>query len=707
MVIFTSALFLGLLIWQSISASSAHQAYQKSLMNSVSEQVLSDYQEYFNQLRLEIDLFQQTNKPEINALNQSKEKALEADYMKVYHLLKKNIENSRLFALIDENGDGTLQHITGEFLPSCQEEVQDTLLNGTQERLFLHRSKTSVHFDLLQPLLSSPERKEYFFTAFNLDVLQAVLIKYQLPHQQLFLMRSDNIGKIELTSETDNTAFAKMTMSAEQLTSFSSLKSIPKTRWQIAIRLDPSYSSKIYITGILKALIIWLILTVFIVVFYRIQKKRMLKHAVIEHKLNYKDKHDKLTGLVNRAHFDQTLSDLISEKKIQQENDHGAVIHVDIDNFQVINRQFGYATGDKVLFQLSLSLKDLLPEDATFSRLGNDEFAIILPSLYHISSASFTDKIRQYIQSINYDEINRDITISSSIGLVILDNTQLDVEQVLSSLNMSVTLAKQKGGNRVQLYQSDDQLLKQHAAEMDIIHELSQALSDQNLVLYRQEILATSEPNNSPHFEVLVRLKNASGDIVSPGIFIPAAEKYGLIKELDKEVISKTFAAIAKKPTDNASYSINLSGASLTDKDTCNFIRYEFKKHGIDPKRICFEITETSAISHLKSALKFIQQLRELGCYFALDDFGSGHSSFSYLQQLPIQIIKIDGVFVRDIDHNLINRIFVENIQRTAKAMNLKTVAEFVENQEIVNQLDKIGVDNLQGYHIHKPEFWV
>ena len=231
MVIFTSALFLALLIWQSFSASSTHQEYQESLMNSVSEQVISDYQEYFNQLRLEIDLFQQTHKSIVNKLNNDATKALTSDYMPVLTALKSSIKHTRLFALIGEKGEGVLKHITGDFLPACKEEVHDTIINGTQERLFLHHSKTSVHFDLLQPLSTSSVKKQFFFTAFNPDVLQSILTKYQLPHQQLFLMRRDKLGKIELTSEQTDSAFAKKTMTAKQLPTFSFDKDIPQTRW--------------------------------------------------------------------------------------------------------------------------------------------------------------------------------------------------------------------------------------------------------------------------------------------------------------------------------------------------------------------------------------------------------------------------------------------------------------------------------------------
>ena len=701
--VFTSLMFLGLLLWQSISSSLLHKSYQQSLMKSVTENIRNDYQRYFNELRVEIDAFQQKYRQEISQLNTSKDKSSEEDYMRVLKPLLTSIKHTRLFAIIDENGDGVLKHITGNFLPSCEKEITLTISQQKQEHLFLHRTKNSVHFDLLQPLLTNNAQGQFFFVAFNPDVLQELLIKYQLPHQQLFIMRTDKIGKIELTTENTEHNYQKMMMSVDEIESFSYSSPITGTKWQLAIRLDEKYNTDIFIQGILKAFIIWLVLTFFIYAFYRVEKKRLKKQHVLRQALAYKDNYDSLTGLDNRASFHKHLTQLINLNLEQQ----GVAFHIDIDQFQVINNTYGYAAGDKYLYQLSIALKDFLPQNAIISRLTNDEFAILLAELNYDEAKSYAHEIRKFISQMHISQLPQDISITASLGALVLDETQLNSEQVLASLAQAVSLAKQKGRNRVQLYQSDDKLLTQHAQEMASIHDLALALENNHLVLFRQEIKALQkQQENNQHFEVLVRMKTESGDLKPPGHFIPAAEKYGLIQQLDRWVIAATFQAISENKADTNDYSINLSGLTLADRDIYDYVEFMFKKHQISPKRICFEITETYAITHLKSALHFINQMKTLGCFFSLDDFGSGLSSFSYLQKLPVDIIKIDGNFVHDIHQNKVNRIFVENIQRTAVAMGKRTVAEFIESEEIANILIDIGISYGQGYHLHQPEFW-
>jgi len=710
-VILTSFLILILLVSQSFSASKIHQSYQESLMDSVTDRILSDYQEYFTQLRLEIDLFQQK---QINAIEKLQSEGVEAsqkDYMQVLTTLRNDIDNTRLFALIDNSGHGSLKHITGNFLPDCEEEIASTIADGKQNKLFLHRSKSSIHFDLLQPLATSSGEGSFLFVAFNPDILNNLLKKYQLPHQQLFLMRVDSPGEVELTTETEN---SKLITDGE-LNSFNFVKAIPNTRWQLAIRLSPQYSSNLYRQGLIKAVLIWLLLSLFIYGFFRQQKHSLHKQNLAEQALAYVDNYDQLTGLANRVNFDRQLSEHINANsilthRIINANEivnklSGVVMHIDLDKFQVINNSISYAIGDKFLHQISLRLKAFLPDDAIISRLGNDEFAVLLPDMLFNEAKDFADRVRLEIQTIRIEEFEKDTNITASIGVIILDHSIFDAQQVYSSLGQAVNVAKEKGRNRVQVYQSNDEQLVLHAQEMGAVHDISDALKENRLLLYRQEIKSLSEKKCS-HYEVLVRMRNTQGTLVPPIQFIPAAEKYGLITQIDLWVIENTFKKIAISPEDTASYSINLSGITLADQNTYNQVISLFELYQVPAERVCFEVTETSAITHLESALYFINKMTIFGCSFSLDDFGSGLSSFSYLQKLPVDVIKIDGVFVKDIDTNAINRVFVENIKRTADAMNKKTVAEFVENAVIEAILTQIGIDFGQGYHIHKPEPW-
>jgi len=704
MVMLTAILIFLLLIWQTFSASRIHQQYQESLMDAVTDRVLSDYLEYFAQLRLEIDLFQQKQLNAISLLQQQGNEASTEQYMEVLESLQSEIKNTRLFAIINEHGKGTLKHITGDFLPACEEEVSSTVASGLQEHLFLHRSEKSVHFDLLQPLSTSDGQDKYFFVAFNPDLLIDLLSKYQLPHQQLFLMRADSIGKIELTTESID--YTSMLIGSEELDEFSFVKAIPNTRWQLAIRLSPEYSSNLYQQGLLKALTVWLVLTLLIYGFYRLQKIRTQSHYRIKQELAFKDNHDPLTGLANRLRFETFINEEITAHKRNTLVVSGVVFHIDIDKFQVINNSFGYAVGDAYLHKASLGLKEFLPDNAIVSRLGSDEFAILLPVLAFDKAKDFAHELRLFFQGISVSAMNEDTRLTASIGVVILDDSQLDAEQVFSSLSQAVSLAKEKGRNRVQIYQSDDEQLIHHAKEMTAIHEVSNALQDNRLVLYRQKIKALSSQESS-HCEILVRMMSPEGVLIAPNNFIPAAEKYGIIRQVDHWVIENTFKAISRNINDiETCYSINLSGLTLADRDIFDQVVILFERYKISPQRICFEITETSAITHLKSALHFMENMIDFGCSFSLDDFGSGLSSFSYLQKLPVNIIKIDGAFVQDMDTNEVNRIFVENIKRIANAMNKKTVAEFVENAAIEALLTEIGINYGQGYHIHKPELW-
>jgi diguanylate cyclase (GGDEF)-like protein len=684
-------------------------------MDSVSDRILSDYQEYFTQLRLEIDLFQQKQLNAIAHLQKQGGQASKKDYMQVLTTLRSDIDNTRLFALIDPSGKGSLKHITGGFLADCEEEISATIQAGVQKNLFLHRSKSSMHFDLLQPLSTSVSKHSFFFVAFNPDILTNLLKKYQLPHQQVFLMRADSLGEVELTTETNNSSYTEV-LTGSELKTFNYVKVIPNTRWQLAIRLSPQYSSNLHREGLIKAVLIWLLLSLFIYGFFRQQKHSLLKQSQTEEALAYVDNYDQLTGLANRNNFDRQLSEHIEANSLLAHNAintnttvenkfSGVAMHIDLDKFQVINNSMSYAMGDKFLHQISIKLKEFLPDSAVISRLGNDEFAILLPDMLFSEAKDFAHEIRLAIQKIRISEFKQDTHITASIGVITLDHSIFDAQQVYSSLGQAVSLAKEKGRNRVQVYQSDDEQLVLHAKEMEAVHDVAKALKENRLLLYRQEIKSFSEQNSS-HFEVLVRMRSTQGALIPPIFFIPAAEKYGLIRQIDHWVIENTFKKIAMSSEDSASYSINLSGVTIADRDTYDQVISLFQQYKISAERICFEITETSAISHLESALYFITKMKAFGCSFSLDDFGSGLSSFSYLQKLPVDVIKIDGVFVKDMDSNDINRVFVENIKRTAEAMNKKTVAEFVENAVIEQMLMDMGIDYGQGYHIHKPEAW-
>lgn len=714
LMIFAQLMLLALLLWQAYSTYRIHSEYQIEMMDSVTDNIISDYLDYFKDLRLQIDFFQQQHREAIQKLEKNGTKAGIEEYRAVLKSLRSKLDHSRLFSIIDTEGHGVLKHITGDFLPSCKEEVTSTITHGAQEHLFLHRSKTSVHFDLLQPLMTDTKAGQYFFVAFNTDELQASLFKYQLPLQQLFLLRKDKSGIIELSTESvkqkdadgNNEAPPIMTMSETDLAQFSFVKDIPHTRWQLAIRLAPEYSQNLLTWSILKALMIWSVLVTLNIIYYVWQKRRFVRVQQLRQQMAYRNQHDLLTDLLNRNAFTQHLQQFLDDQKSGATQKHGAVLQLDIDKFQILNNNFGYALGDKVLEQVSIELRDYLPPNTSICRLGNDEFTLLLADLEHQQVMLFAEQLRVFMQNLDIQVDHEKLPISVSVGVVCL-STQFDqAHDVLLCLTQSVALAKKRGRNCVQLYDPNDKDLCEHADEMQLVRDITQAISEERFVLYRQRVKATAEHASEEHYEVLVRMLDTEGAIVNPGMFINTAEKHGLIKAIDLWVIATTCQRLQQYQQDNLTVGINLSGVTIADPELTDQVIALINEYQIAPRQLCFEVTETAAISNLFSALGFMQRMHEEGCRFYLDDFGSGLSSISYLQKLPIDVIKIDGSFIKDIVTNSVNQALVENMLGTAKALNKRTVAEFVENQEIADLLTNKGVDALQGYHIHKPTLW-
>jgi diguanylate cyclase (GGDEF)-like protein len=703
--VFTSSVFLLFLVWNAYSSYQVHQTYQVTLMDSVTNNILVEYQEKLSKIRLGLDEFQIEHQETLEKLISTGEETEVEAYMDFLRLLQDEDKEIRLFSVVDNKGTGIYKNITGDFLPDCQEEIASVVTTGSQEQLFLHRSKTSVHFDILRPVITSPVSNQntslFLFVAFNTTIFENLLRQYKLPHQELFLLRQDHVGKIELSSQ-DASSPNSITMSEQDIAEFNFIKAIPGTRWQIAIRLSDDYNNSLQKNSFASALTVWFLITLFIYFFHFLQQKGRNNYKRLAAELEFNETHDKLTGLSNRAEFERILKAFIND-----ESSDGFILFVDIDQFQLINNSFGFAVGDQCLNNISRQLKRELVNGASISRLGNDEFAMLIPALKEMSSQQFSEVIRKKIQSMRFNEINREIRLTASIGILTLDHQHKTVEQVFNCLSHAVNLAKTKGRNRVQLYQSDDENIQQHAEEMNVVKSISKALDNNQFVLYRQVIQKTNPKSAAPHYEVLVRMKGDDGKLIPPNTFIPSAEKYGLIAQLDRWVIKAALNAISKLPDDDQStFDINLSGVTLGDRDIIEYVSNLFDEFHVAPERIGFEITETYAITHLKSAKLFIQSMANLGCQFALDDFGVGISSFSYLRELPVNTIKIDGSFLQDIESNQLSYVFVEMIQKVASQLGKKTVAEFVENQGIQDIATQLNIDYLQGFHIHKPEFW-
>lgn len=426
--------------------------------------------------------------------------------------------------------------------------------------------------------------------------------------------------------------------------------------------------------------------------------------------LSWQATHDALTGLANRREFEYRL-ELALNDLARQPSQH-SVMYLDLDQFKLVNDTSGHAAGDELLRHICTLLQQGLREGDTLARLGGDEFGILLEHCPPEVAESIANSLRQTIQSLNFVWKGRPFVSTVSVGLVHISQVPTTLEASLRSADMACYMAKEKGRNRVQVYHAEDSEVSVRFGEMAWIQRLHVALEENRFCLYAQQIapLGAKDERYGGHIEILIRLHDESGQIILPDSFIPAAERYGLMTSIDRWVVRNVFSVVARCLEENchrgapAVCAINLSGSSIGDDAFLDYIKQQFRVFGIAPSLICFEITETSAISNLGSAIRFINELKALGCQFSLDDFCAGMSSFAYLKHLPVDYLKIDGGFVQDMLDNPINRAMVEVINHIGHVMGKRTIAEFVETPQIEMALREIGVDYAQGYLIERPQ---
>ncbi|MCS3466851.1 diguanylate cyclase (GGDEF)-like protein/PAS domain S-box-containing protein [Pseudomonas sp. JUb42] len=427
--------------------------------------------------------------------------------------------------------------------------------------------------------------------------------------------------------------------------------------------------------------------------------------------LSWQASHDALTGLANRREFEFRLERAL-EYQLVEPGRH-SLMFLDLDQFKLVNDTSGHAAGDELLRHICTVLQQCLSEGDTLARLGGDEFGVLLPNCSPQIAEKMAEVLRQSVQTLQFVWKGRPFVTTVSIGLVHGSPALATLEASLRAADMACYMAKEKGRNRVQVYHPDDSELSSRFGEMAWIQRLHMALEENRFILYAQAIapLDDNPEHAGGHVEILLRLRDETGRIILPDSFIPAAERYGIMSSLDRWVVRSVFRVIAKCLREGhagpkATCAVNLSGASVGNDEFLEFLRQQFKTFGIPPHMICFEITETVAISNLGSAIRFINELKAMGCYFALDDFCAGMSTFSYLKHLPVDYLKIDGSFVKDMLDNPINRAMVEVINHIGHVMGKRTIAEFVETPQIEAALQEIGVDFAQGYLIEKPRLF-
>lgn len=422
-------------------------------------------------------------------------------------------------------------------------------------------------------------------------------------------------------------------------------------------------------------------------------------------KITHQATHDNLTNLVNRHEFELQIENALLQCT-KNTNEH-SLLFMDLDQFKIVNDTCGHIAGDQLLQQATARIKDVIRDGDILARIGGDEFGLLLLNKSTAQASLVAEKIRKCIDDFRFSCGDKNFQIGISIGISSINKDSLNMSDVLVAADTACFMAKEKGRNLVHVYDPGDDKIRERQGEIQWITRITEALENNNFILHFQPIVPLSDTTSIKQcFEVLIRYQEPDGDIYPPGSFLPAAERYGKIEEIDYWVIKNALNWLGNNTRihSDISISINLSGASLSNDSLATFIESHIKKNGISPQQIIFEITETSVIASLTSAVNLMTRLKKIGCRFALDDFGSGLSSFNYLKNLPVNILKIDGSFVRSASSNPIDLAMIKSINEIGHVMGMETIAEFVEDVQTLDLMKEIGVDYAQGFAIARPE---
>jgi diguanylate cyclase (GGDEF)-like protein/PAS domain S-box-containing protein len=434
------------------------------------------------------------------------------------------------------------------------------------------------------------------------------------------------------------------------------------------------------------------------------RKQHERQREALQRELEHRARHDSLTGLINRQSFEHTLEAILGSRADDRQH---SLCFIDLDRFKILNDSAGHAAGDLLLRQLAQRLQKRVRSHDVLARLGGDEFGLLLPDCSSEDASRLCAQLIDSVNALHFSWEGSTFTLGASIGVVPFQAGHLSLNELMSRADVACYSAKNEGRNRVVIYAGDDSVAARNHQQIQIAASIREALEAGRFALYAQPIvpLNTTLQQLRP-IELLVRLRTREGQLLSPAAFIPAAERYGLMAAIDRWVIAHALLehghALASHR--DVGISINLSGTSFNDPDFADYLRSVIRNSPFTPERICFEITETAMVNNIVQAAELVQLLKGMGCRVALDDFGSGLSSFNYLKNFAVDVVKIDGSFVRGLAGNRIDRAIVESINQIAHQLGARTVAEFVESAEVAAQLREIGVDYAQGYHYARPE---
>jgi len=422
------------------------------------------------------------------------------------------------------------------------------------------------------------------------------------------------------------------------------------------------------------------------------------KQFYLERELLHQATYDDLTELVNRKQFEKRVELVIEKAKTSDL--YAAIIFIDLDRFKPINDLAGHSAGDKFLKNIADILKSKVRKKDTLARFGGDEFTVLIENCTIEQASKIAETMREEVEKFVFSYNNKSFNSTLSAGIAPITGVNDTVSSVINAADSACQIAKNDGRNRIHIISTENGELEAHKKEIEWIAKIKDAVASDDFVLYAQKIESINPNIENSHYEVLIRLKAKDGSIIPPNAFIPPAERYNLMPLIDRWVIKEAFSTIDIKNE----YAINLSGQTISDDSFIEYIEEMLDVYHIDPFKICFEITETAAIQHINRTITLIDRLKEKGFKFSLDDFGSGLSSFAYLKNMSVDFLKIDGIFVKDIVNDPISYAMVNSINEIGHTMGLKTIAEYVEDQNILDKLKEIGIDYSQGYHVHKPE---
>lgn len=423
--------------------------------------------------------------------------------------------------------------------------------------------------------------------------------------------------------------------------------------------------------------------------------------------MTWRANHDDLTGLANRLAFEHRADELLN--RCREDNSTHALLYLDLDQFKIVNDTCGHIAGDELLCEIATTMGKNIRNSDMLARLGGDEFGVLLEGCDIDNAYDCAEKLRVAIRDLRFSRGNRNFEIGVSIGLVAVNNNSDDITSILSLADLACYTAKDEGRNRIKVYSDSDTQIDIRHEEMEWASRFNRAIEENRLKLAVQHSKCLNQENDHALYsEVLLRMVDADGQPVPTSVFISAAERYHFMPTIDRWVV-KTVLSMIKHghlPLDRSQIiAINLSGLSINEADFLDYVRDMFASYPeVPPAQICFEVTETAAIANISSALRFMETLRALGCRFALDDFGSGLSSFAYLKSLPIDYLKIEGSFVRDMLEDPVDMVVVEAVSLIGRRIELTTIAEWVENDTILRAVQSLGIDYAQGFGIHKPE---